>query len=258
MSPHWEANGDLAAVPVAIGLAGIIVLALIGSPTPLLSAGFLGGAAVLLGILALLGWAIRRGAKRVPRPANPIIRSALANLHRPGAATGSLVTALGFGLSAFVLLAAVQTSLDGNIQRSVPDRAPDYFVLDVPRDGLADFRAIIADVSADAQVDAVPTLRGAVVAYGPQDNMTVVADLEELPEGAWALRGERGITYSQDIPEGNSVIDGEWWSANYSGEPLVSIDEELAEAAGISVGDMLTISLLGVQRDCTRCQPAPN
>ena len=78
----------LAAVPVAIGLAGIIVLALIGSPTPLLSAGFLGGAAVLLGILALLGWAIRRGAKRVPRPANPIIRSALANLHRPGAATG--------------------------------------------------------------------------------------------------------------------------------------------------------------------------
>ena len=51
-----------------------------------------------------------------------------------------LVTALGFGLSAFVTLAAVQTSLDGNIAARVPQRAPDYFVLDVPKDRLTQFR----------------------------------------------------------------------------------------------------------------------
>jgi putative ABC transport system permease protein len=49
---------------------------------------------------------------------------ALANLHRPGAQTGRLVTALGFGLSAFVLLAVVQTSLDANIAQRVPPRRP--------------------------------------------------------------------------------------------------------------------------------------
>ncbi len=62
----------------------------------------------MLGLLALLGRGIRSAAARAPRPANPIARAALANLHRPGAATGALVTALGFGLSAFVLLASLQ------------------------------------------------------------------------------------------------------------------------------------------------------
>src|SRR5690606_38319718 len=110
--------------------------ALIGSPQPGLSALFLGGAALLLLIQWGLGKAIRAVAERWPRPTNPIARAALANLHRPGSATGSLVTAPGFGLAAFVLLAAVQTSLEVNIMRSVPQRAPDYFVLDIPRDRL--------------------------------------------------------------------------------------------------------------------------
>ncbi len=238
----------MAGLPVVAGLVGIAALALIGSPDPLLSAAFLGGAVALLGVLALLGIAIRKVAANAPRPANPIVRAALANMHRPGAATGALVTALGFGLAAFVLLAAIQTSLNGNIQRSVPERAPDFFVLDVPKDGLEEFRSIVSEVSQDAQITAVPTMRAAVLAYGPEDDMQIVAELEELPDGAWALRGERGITYSDEVPDGNIVVQGEWWSADYAGEPLVSIDEELAEAADLNVGDMITISLLGVER----------
>jgi len=237
-----------AVLPVALGLIGIAALALFGSPQPLLSAMFLGGAVVLLGVLALLGRAIRQAAARWPRPASPIARAALANLHRPGSSTGVLVTALGFGLAAFVLLAAVQTSLDGNIRRSVPERAPDYFVLDVPRDRLAEFETAVRAQAPDAQIEAVPTLRGAILAYGPADNPQVVSELEELPEGAWALRGERGLTYSADLPDGNSLVAGEWWPEDYAGEPLVSVDEELAQAAGLKIGDYLTIGLLGVER----------
>lgn len=237
-----------AALPLAIGLGGIAILAIGFSPRPLLSAGFLGGAALTLGFLALLGRAIRAAATRAPRPSNPIIRAALANLHRPGAATGSLVTALGFGLSAFVLLAGVQSSLDGNIQRSVPERAPDYFVLDIPKDGLAQFYTIVTDISPDATVDAVPTMRGSILSYGPEDAPIVVADLEELPEGAWGLSGERGLTYADTLPDGNVVVEGEWWDVGHDGEHLVSIDIDLAQAAGINVGDVITISILGVER----------
>ena len=236
------------ALPVALGLAGIAVLAFVGAPQPLLTATFLGGAVALLGLLALLGWAIRKLAARVPRPADPLLRAALANLHRPGSSTAALVTALGFGLSAFVLLAAVQTSLDGNIRRSVPERAPDYFVLDVPRDGVGRFELLVEDNAPGAQVRSVPTMRGAILAYGPKDAMTRVSELEELPEGAWALSGERGLTYAEALPEGNTLTAGEWWPQGYSGEPLVSVDEQLALAAGLEVGDYLTIGLLGVER----------
>lgn len=238
----------LAARPVAAGLAGIVLLAVAGSPQPLLNAGFLAGAAGVLGLLALIGSGIARLAARAPRPANPITRLALANLHRPGSATTALVTALGFGLSAFVLLATVQTALDGNIRRTVPDRAPDYFVLDVPKDRLADFRQTVRAAAPAAAVEAVPTLRGAILSYGPRDRQTVVSELEELPEGAWALRGERGLTYAATLPAGNSLVAGQWWPADYTGEPLVSVDEELARAAGLKIGDYLTVGVLGVER----------
>lgn len=233
---------------VGAGLVAIVAIALITAEQPLLSGGFLLGAAAVLGLLALLGFAIRKIAANLPRPASPILRNALTNIHRPGANTGALVTALGFGLGAFVLLAAIQTSLDGNIERRVPNEAPDYFVLDIPRDRIGEFEALVRENEPEAVTRAVPALRGAITAYGPKDAMTRVADLEELPEGAWPLRGERGLTYSEGLPPGNSITEGQWWGPMWEGEPLVSVDEEFAEAIDLQIGDYLTVALLGVER----------
>ena len=237
-----------ALLATGLGLAAICALALLTTDQPMLSGGFLIGAGGALVLLAGLGWAIQHFARRLPRPANPLLRSAIANLHRPGAPTGALVTALGFGLAAFVLLAAVQSAIDGNIQSRVPREAPDYFVLDVPRDKEARFFELVEADFPDAAIRSVPTMRGAVLAYGPKDKMIRVADLEEIPEGAWALRGERGLTYADRVPPGNRVVAGKWWSPVHQGEPLVSIDKRLADATGLKVGDYLTIGILGVER----------
>ncbi|GMM92767.1 ABC transporter permease [Qipengyuania sp. MTN3-11] len=230
------------------GLAVIVALALVTASNPLLSAAFLGGAAAALALLAGLGWAIRKFAATLPRPANPIARGALANLHRPGSSTGALVTALGFGLAAFVVLAAVQTAIDGNIESRVPQEAPDYFVLDIPRERIGAFEQLVWAEDEEASIRAVPALRGAVLAFGPEGDMIRTADLEDIPDGAWALRGERGLTYADAVPAGNTITDGQWWGPFYQGEYLVSVDEEFAEAAGLEIGDMLTFGVLGVER----------
>ncbi|WP_404482321.1 ABC transporter permease [Novosphingobium sp. BL-52-GroH] len=237
------------ALPVGLGLAAIVALALANAAQPLVTLGFLAGSAVMLGLLALIGLGIRKLAARLPRPRGPMLRAGLANLHRPGAQTGALVTALGFGLSAFVLIAAVQTSLEANIRRTVPDRAPDFFVLDVPRDKAADFRDAVTQTVPGAAVKLVPNLRGRILAYGPKEAMTKVSSLgKDLPDGAWALRGERGLTYSVAVPEGSTVTSGKWWPEIYRGEPLVSLDQDLAATIGLKVGDYVTVSVLGVER----------
>lgn len=242
------ARDKRALIATGVGLAAICALALLTTAQPMLSGGFLLGAGGALLLLAGLGWLIQTLARRLPRARNPLLRSALANLHRPGAPTGALVTALGFGLAAFVLLAAVQTAIDGNIQSRVPRQAPDYFVLDVPQAKEPRFFELIQQEFPDAGIRTVPTMRGAVIAYGPRDAMVRVADLDEIPEGAWALRGERGLTYADTLPEGNRVVAGEWWSPFHKGEPLVSVDARFAEAVGLKVGDYLTIGILGVER----------
>lgn len=248
---RWRAAVRSMGLPVGAGLAGIAALAIATAPQKELAAGFLGGSAALFVLLAALGLGLARLAARLPRPRGAIARMALANLHRPGAQTGALVVALGFGLSAFVLLAAVETSLDANIARRVPDRAPDYFVLDVPRDGLARFETVVRRAAPGATIRTVPALRGTIVAYGPQDRMVRVADLKELPENAWALRGDRGLTYAETVPEGNTLTAGQWWPKDYAGEPLVSVDADLGKALNLKLGDRITVGLLGVERTAT-------
>ena len=73
------------------------------------------------------------------------------------------------GLSAFVLLAAVQTSLDANIMRSVPARRARLFRARRSHGPRRRFpRAWRDERAPGATVEAVPTLRGTILAYGPE------------------------------------------------------------------------------------------
>lgn len=234
---------------IAVGAAifAIILLAVGGTREPLFSIWFIVAALGVLLLLSLLGVAIRWLASKAPRPKQPLMRLALTNLHRPGAQTGQLVVALGLGLTLFATLAAIQTSLTNEIRLSVPREAPSFFVLDIPVERTDEFTAKVVENAPEAEINIVPTLRGIITEYGGQ----VVSELDQIPEGAWVLRGDRGLTYSSSIPEGSEIISGEWWPEDYDGPPLVSVDAEQAGALGLQVGDSLTISLLGVEIQST-------
>ena len=230
-------------VSVGVALAAIIALAVGTAREPLFALSFIGAAIGLLLILVALGWLVRRTASRVPRPKRPLLRLAVANLHRPGAATGALVVALGLGLTLFVTLAAIQTSITAEIARTVPQRAPSFFVLDIPRGDAAKFRSMVVDAAPDAQVNMIPALRGSVTEFKGQR----VDELAELPEGAWVLRGDRGLTYSPTLPNGSELVGGKWWAADYKGPPLVSVEQEVAASLGLKLGDTLSVNVLGVE-----------
>ena len=232
-------------LPWVIGAgATIVALALSTADQPWLSAGFLAAVAAVLLVLAAFGWAVRRGAALLPRSRRPLLRLAIAGLHRPGSRTGTLVVALGLGLTLFVLLAGIRTSIDANIALTVPKRAPALFALDVPPDREAEFRRTVGAVAIRPVIHTVPAMRGTITGYGT----TRVADLKVLPEGAWALRGERGLTYSATLPEGSEITAGRWWPRDYAGPPLVSLDERLAKVLDLKIGDPLSYTLLGVER----------
>ena len=63
------------------------------------------------------------------------------------------------------------------------------------------------------------------------------------------VRGDRGVTYAAQ-PDPDAILTaGEWWDADYDGPPLISFATEEAEEIGLSLGDTLTINVLG--RDIT-------
>ncbi|HWD49298.1 MAG TPA: FtsX-like permease family protein, partial [Rhizomicrobium sp.] len=97
--------------------AGLIVigLALAISPSPIFALWFIAGVAAALIALSALAYGLRFALKRLPRSRTPTLRLAIGNLTRPGAATTSVVVALGLGLT---LLATV-TLLDHTIAAQV-------------------------------------------------------------------------------------------------------------------------------------------
>ena len=233
--------GTLATM-AALAASGI-ACAVLAADDRRLAGGFIGGAVLLIGGLALLGVAIRAGVARSPRPRRPLLRLALANHHRPGAQTDRLVVSLGLGFSLFVTLAAVNGALAAEMRGAAPAKAPRFFALDLQPADAATFAAAVTRAAPDARIEAVPSLRGTVVALDGRR----VAAMRNLPADAWILRGDRTITWAATLPPRNRVTAGRWWPADYRGPPLVSIGEDAARALNLHVGDTMTIAVLGVE-----------
>jgi putative ABC transport system permease protein len=76
-------------------------------------------------------------------------------------------------------------------------------------------------------------------------NGVPVEQVKATPETAWALRGDRGLTYAAAPPEGTRIVEGAWWPPDYDGPPLVSFDAALAKGWGIGIGDTIRVNVLG-------------
>lgn len=233
--PSWRA------LAVALGAGAVVAaLAVWQAAERIFALGFLAGAGVVLLLLLGLGTVVTWVARKAPRPRRVLPRLALANLHRPGAMTRQLVVALGLGLSLFATLAFIETSFNAELQKTVPAKAPTFFLLDLPREDGDRFRESLPK---GTEVRMVPSLRGPVTHV----NGVPASEIKDLPEGAYVLRGDRGLTWSETIPDGNRLVAGTWWPADYAGPPLVSMDAEQAGLLGLGVGDRITVSVLGVE-----------
>jgi len=225
----------------ALALALAAAIAIGSASDPRFAAYGVAGIAVLCGFFALLGLAVRRIARGAKHLGGPITRLGIAALDRPGAATGRLAVSLGLGLTLLVTLAGTASSILAEIDTAVPKRAPALFLVDIPRAEEPRFRALAAADLPGAELRLVPSLRGPVT----EVNDVRVTDMRNIPEGAWILRGDRGLTFARDLPPDNRIVAGQWWPKDYRGPPLVSIDADAATALNLKVGDTLTVAILG-------------
>lgn len=226
---------------IAGAIAILAAIAIFTSGYPPFSAIFLAGTAAAMGGLALVGFGAKRLAKSLPRIREAGTRLAIANLHRPGAATVSVVLSMGLGLTLLVIVVLVDGNLDHQIEEQIPDGAPSFFFIDIQKDQVDEFRAIVAEHAGPHDLQLVPNLRGPVYSLkGKKPNREEVD-----PDVRWALGGDRGLSYSTEIPLGSEVVEGEWWPEDYQGPPLVSLAADVGAGLGLKVGDTIGISVLG-------------
>jgi putative ABC transport system permease protein len=206
-----------------------------------IAAMFVVAAALVFGVLRLVALLIMTIARRVPRPRSALLRLVLANIHRPGALTPSVVLSLGLGVALLVTL----LQIDGNLRRqfvaALPDKAPSVFFVDIQDADAARFDAFVTKQAPEARYERVPMLRGRVVSV----KGVRAEELKPSPSAAWVLQSDRGITYSDTVPAGSRVVEGQWWGADYQGPPLVSFETKIADGLGLKIGDPVVVNVLG-------------
>ncbi|MGI4950225.1 MAG: ABC transporter permease [Janthinobacterium lividum] len=241
-----RARGKVVAVNAVIGLA-LVALLIAASPDRGFAAWFCVAAAGTLVLFRLGGAGLMLLARHAPRLASPSARLGIANLHRPGATTPLMLVSLGLGLSTLAAVALIQGNIRAQVLDQIPAAAPTFFFIDIQNDQIARFDSILKAQPGVGEVDQMPSLRARIVSV----KATPPDQVRATPESQWALRGDRGLTYSGPMPEGTRLVAGEWWPADYSGKPLVSFDANLARGWGVGIGDVIRVNVLGRDIDLT-------
>lgn len=241
VAPERRLPGTRIAACTLAAAAVLAGLAILTSEARMLALYYCLAVAGVFAVFWGLGTGVTWLARRVPRPPWPELALAIRNLGAPGGLTRSVVVSLGAGLSLLVALALVDRSIVVDLSERMPEESPNYFVLDLKRGEREAFQALVRGEFPEARLQTAPMLRGRIVKLGDRPAEQVKAP----PEAAWVLRGDRGLTYAATVPEGSTVVAGEWWPADYDGEPLMSFDADIAKGLGLKVGDTVTVNVLG-------------
>ncbi len=234
--PRWR---YLALMAVVIALLVTVVIGL--SYDKRVAAVFVASSAVVFAVLRGVAWAVMATARQMPRTRSTMLRLAITNIHRPGALTPSVVLSLGLGLAVLVTI----TQIDGNLRRqflaALPEHAPSFYFIDIPSSEADHFAAFLQKTEPQSIVEDVPMLRGRIVAA----RGVRAEQLNPSTDAEWVLQSDRGLTYTGEVPKGSKVVEGEWWDANYSGPPLVSIEKKIADGLHLKLGDEIVVNVLG-------------
>jgi len=207
----------------------------------------LGGMLLVSGVLYILGrWLVAllgrsRGAVGIAW------RYGLANVARRGRDSAVQVVAFGLGLTVLLLLTFVRTDLLESWQRSLDEDAPNHFLINVqPQE-----RNSIAEIFQGGGItvpDFVPLVRARMQTINDEDVKT-----REYPadDGRWMANREANLTWAEDLSSSNEIVAGEWWPADYQGEPLVSVEQEAALEMGVELGDRLRFLVAGQEIELT-------
>jgi putative ABC transport system permease protein len=152
-----------------------------------------------------------------------------------------MLVSAGLGLSTLAAVGLIQGNVERELSEQLPANAPSFFFVDIQDNELPRFEALVHAQPGVQDLHQVPNLRARIVAV----NGVPADQVKATPDTAWALRGDRGLTYAATPPTGTHIVAGQWWPPDYTGPPLVSFDSALARGWNVHLGDIIRVNVLG-------------
>ena len=149
----------------------------------------------------------------------------------------SILQVIIFGLSLLflVVLAETRTDLVDSWTETLDEETPNYFLFNIQEYNLKAISDYLED-EANISPDFTPLIRGRLLSARRPGSEGV--NFDNLMER------EANLTWQYDIPQSNTLADGQWW-ANADEVAEVSVDREIAASMNLEIGDELNFSAGG-------------
>ena len=230
-----------------VALAAVFGLTLWQVKSLSLSLYVLGGLALTVLLLGAGALAMLALLKRLRKRTGAGWRYGLANLNRHKRDAVIQMVAFGIGLMVLLLLALVRTDLLQTWRTTLPDDAPNEFIINIqPAE-----RDTVTKFFTDRGM-AAPRLFPITRARLTAINGKPTADMH-LGQGQSREMADReqNLSWSATLPAGDTVIAGHWWEGAAAQQPLASLEEGFAANLGVKTGDSLHFDIAGEPLDVT-------
>jgi len=234
-------------VPGGTGIAGYLLgFSIIGAMILLKAHDFrlgslvFGGFAVAMVLAGLVTWLLLQLLSGL-RNSGVSWRFGVANLRRRPLGSVIQIVALGIGLMALLTLTLIRGDLLAAWQTSLPRDAPNRFVINIQPDQikpLADFFA----AHGMAKPGVFPMVRGRLVRIN--DRSVSSADYSD-DRARRLIDREFNLSWADRMQADNRIVAGEWWPNATSRKTQLSVEDGIAAALGIVLGDELTYDIAG-------------
>jgi len=248
---------------LVVGVACIVfggLLWLYSGSFPLALALLVGGSALLAllwGVSSLLLNGLLRAVQRLKGGGEWVQAFRLGGRQLARRKQAGLGQLLAFSVTFFAMAMIVQVRGDLLItwQDQLPEDTPNYFAINIQPGERDAFEQAVAP-RVDTQSTLYPMVRGRITeinGQAPRD--AVPADAR----GDNSLRRELNLTWQSELPEGNQVVAGQWftpasepegWMSEVDATPSsdsetvpISVEDGLAERLGLGLGDEITFAV---------------
>lgn len=152
------------------------------------------------------------------------------------------VLAFALILLSMALIILLRSELLDNWQAQLPQQAPNHFAINILPSQQPDFSAEIKSISSNVAPLYPVTLGRLTQINGQQASDLFDANARVMR----TLQRDLNLTWTHQLPNNNTIVQGTWWQTNDSKHMQVSLEQELAKELGVAVGDQLTFHIAGL------------
>ncbi|MEL0636806.1 FtsX-like permease family protein [Marinomonas sp. TI.3.20] len=216
-----------------IGLYGLMCLYTQGFMLPSIMTLAIGGVGL---VVSILGWVMFKLGRLATSGATSGWQIGLASLYRR--LTPNLFQLLVFTLIIMLglILVGIKTSLVSDWQAQLPKDAPNHYLFNVQANQVEGINDISQQLGLTSS-SWFPMVRGRITKVNNDRIEKLYPEGKSEPE---LFEREMNLTWADQVGEGNKVVAGDFHANG------ISLEQERAKEAGITIGDKLTLNIGGI------------